>query len=45
VAFFVAPSVATADHLAAAPGNKISYVGGNATPPAVFLSQNRSGSI
>ncbi|HEY2360703.1 MAG TPA: hypothetical protein VGK36_06285 [Candidatus Angelobacter sp.] len=45
VALFVAPSVATADHLAAAPGNKISYVGGNATPPAVFLSQNRSGSI
>jgi len=32
VALFVSPSAATADHLAAAPGNKISYVGGNGTP-------------
>lgn len=32
VALFVSPSTATADHLAAAPGNKISFVAGNATP-------------
>ena len=32
VALFVAPNVATADHLAAAPGNKISFVGGNVLP-------------
>jgi hypothetical protein len=33
VALFVAPNAATADHLAAPPGNKITYVGGN-VPPA-----------
>jgi hypothetical protein len=33
MALFVAPDAATADHLAAAPGNKITYVGGN-IPPA-----------
>jgi hypothetical protein len=32
VALFVAPTAATADHLAAAPGNKISFVGGNVLP-------------
>jgi hypothetical protein len=31
VALFVAPTAATADHLAAAPGNKISFVGGQRT--------------
>jgi hypothetical protein len=31
-ALAIAPTTATADHLAAAPGNKISFVAGNALP-------------
>ena len=31
-ALFVVPQSATADHAAAAPGNKVSFVSGNATP-------------
>ena len=33
VALFVAPASGTADHLAASPGNKVQFVGGN-QPPA-----------
>lgn len=33
VSLFVAPASATADHTAAAPGNKVSYVGGDTPPP------------